>query len=74
MIEKKTGQSALTSAITAGKPEIDARLIPPGANVNQKTPDGDTPLWWSNWRVTDQDVAAGTRISGGTPICVSATK
>jgi hypothetical protein len=39
-----------------------------------RTPDGDTPLWWSNWRVTGQDVAAGTRISGGTPICVSATK
>jgi len=39
-----------------------------------RTPDGDTPLWWSNWRVTGQDVAAGTRISDGTPICVSATK
>jgi ankyrin repeat protein len=41
---KETGQSALTSAITAGKPEIVALLIELGANVNQKAPDGDTPL------------------------------
>jgi len=41
---KDTGQSALTSAITAGKPEAVAVLIELGANVNQKAPDGDTPL------------------------------
>ena len=41
---KETGQSALTSAITAGKPEVVAVLIELGANVNQQAPDGDTPL------------------------------
>ena len=41
---KETGQSALTSAITAGKPDMVALLIELKANVNQKTPDGDTPL------------------------------
>lgn len=41
---KDTGQSALTSAIIAGKPEAVAVLIELGANVNQKAPDGDTPL------------------------------
>ena len=41
---KDTGQSALTSAITAGKPEVVAVLVELGANVNQKAPDGDTPL------------------------------
>jgi len=41
---KDSGQSALTSAITAGKPEIVELLISLKANVNQKTPDGDTPL------------------------------
>ncbi len=41
---KETGQSALTSAISAGKPEIVALLIELGANVNQKMPDGDTPI------------------------------
>lgn len=41
---KEYGQSALTSAITAGKPDMVALLIELGANVNQKMPDGDTPL------------------------------
>ncbi|MEO7795821.1 MAG: ankyrin repeat domain-containing protein [Thermoanaerobaculia bacterium] len=41
---KEYGQSALTSAITAGKPDMVALLIELKANVNQKTPDGDTPL------------------------------
>ena len=41
---KEYGQSALTSALTAGKPEIVALLIELKANVNLKTPDGDTPL------------------------------
>jgi ankyrin repeat protein len=50
---KETGQSALTSAITAGKPEAVAVLIELGANVNQKTPDGDTPLKMA--RNGDQD-------------------
>jgi hypothetical protein len=39
-----------------------------------RTPSGDTPLWWSNWRITGQDVPAGKRISTGRQICVSATK
>ena len=41
---KEYGQSALTSAITAGKPDMVALLIELKANVNQKLPDGDTPL------------------------------
>ena len=36
------------------------------------TPDGDTPLWWSNWRVVAQDVPAGTRVGTGRFICLSA--
>jgi hypothetical protein len=39
-----------------------------------RTPDGDTPLWWSNWRITGQDVPAGTRINAGAQVCLSATK
>ena len=39
-----------------------------------RTPDGDTPLWWPNWRITGQDVPAGTRISAGKQVCVSAAK
>ena len=41
---KEAGQSALTSAITAGEPDVVAVLIELGANVNQQAPDGDTPL------------------------------
>ena len=36
------------------------------------TPDGDTPLWWSNWRVVAQDVPAGTRVGTDRFICLSA--
>ena len=39
-----------------------------------RTPDGDTPLWWANWRVTGQDVPPGTRVSAERPICVASTK
>jgi hypothetical protein len=39
-----------------------------------RTPDGDTPLWWPNWRITGQDVSPGTRTSADRQICVSATK
>jgi ankyrin repeat protein len=63
--DKQTGQSALSSAIVAGKPEIVRLLIELKANVNQKMPDGDTPL--KQARNGDQDdvvamlVAAGAR-------------
>jgi hypothetical protein len=39
-----------------------------------RTPEGDTPLWWSNWRVTGQDVPAGTRVSADRPVCLTAAK
>jgi hypothetical protein len=39
-----------------------------------RTPDGDTPLWWSNWLVTGQDVPAGSRIRVDRQVCVAATK
>ncbi|MEO8275112.1 MAG: ankyrin repeat domain-containing protein [Thermoanaerobaculia bacterium] len=42
--DRKSGQSALTSAISAGKPEIVKLLIELKANVNQRAPDGETPL------------------------------
>ncbi|MFI7546028.1 PASTA domain-containing protein [Actinoplanes sp. NPDC049599] len=39
-----------------------------------RTPDGDTPLWWSNWRITGQDVPPGTRVDADERVCVSAAK
>jgi hypothetical protein len=39
-----------------------------------RTPDGDTPLWWSHWYITGQDVPAGARIEVGRQICLSARK
>jgi hypothetical protein len=39
-----------------------------------RTPDGDSPLWWSNWRVTAQDVPAGARIDAGQEVCLAAVK
>jgi hypothetical protein len=39
-----------------------------------RTPDGDSPLWWSNWRVTAQDVPAGARIGAGQEVCLAAVK
>jgi hypothetical protein len=39
-----------------------------------RTPAGDTPLWWPNWRVTGQDVPAGTRVVADRPVCLAAAK
>ena len=39
-----------------------------------RTPGGDTPLWWPNWRITGQDVPPGHRTTADKQICVSATK
>lgn len=37
-----------------------------------RTPGGDIPIIWSNWRVTGQDVDAGTRIKANKAICLDA--
>ena len=60
---KDSGQSALTSAITAGKPDMVKLLIELKANVNQKAPDGDTPLKMA--RNGDQDDVAEMLIAAG---------
>jgi uncharacterized protein len=60
---KESGQSALTSAITAGKPEMVKLLIELKANVNQKTPDGDTPLKMA--RNGDQEDVAAMLVAAG---------
>ena len=39
-----------------------------------RTQDGDTPLWWSNWRVTAQTVPTGTRIRPDHAVCLTAAK
>jgi hypothetical protein len=39
-----------------------------------RTPGGDIPLWWSNWRVLDQDVTAGKRIRASRTVCLAAMK
>jgi hypothetical protein len=39
-----------------------------------RTPDGDTPIWWSHWRVTGQAVPPGTRVGHDQQICLSAAK
>lgn len=60
---KETGQSALTSAIVAGKPEIVRLLIELKVNVNQKLPDGDTPLKAA--RNGDQDDVVAMLLAAG---------
>lgn len=39
-----------------------------------RTPDGDIPLWWSNWRVLGQDITAGERIRASRTVCLDAMK
>ena len=39
-----------------------------------RTANGDTPLWWSNWRVTAQTVPTGTRIRPDREVCLTAAK
>jgi hypothetical protein len=39
-----------------------------------RTPGDDIPLWWSNWRITGQDVPPGERVAAGRQICVSAAR
>jgi ankyrin repeat protein len=61
--DKGTGQSALTSAIVAGKPEIVRLLIELKVNVNQKMPGGDTPL--KSARNGDQDDVVAMLVAAG---------
>ncbi|MEU4427557.1 PASTA domain-containing protein [Actinoplanes sp. NPDC024001] len=39
-----------------------------------RTPGGDVPLWFSNWRVIGQSVPAGKKIKVGTEVCLDAMK
>ncbi len=59
----ESGQTALLSAIYAGKPEIVKQLIGLKADVNTRTPSGDTPL--SAARNGDQEDVAQMLLAAG---------
>ncbi|MEU8608424.1 hypothetical protein AB0C29_10530, partial [Actinoplanes sp. NPDC048791] len=63
---------ALVGLGLAGALDVAARAGLTDVSVCH-TPTGETPIRRSEWRVTGQDVAAGTRIDSGRRVCLTAT-